>query len=140
MKTPANIVKREYFSCIYHVLDMWLSLCVGEYDLSLGGCCHFLTGCGWVLLFLAGCDHCFFWLGLDRCGCVWLIFGWVWVGVGECMAYNYPLENQFNTNFLSKKTGRKTFSSSRKSQSHLKNLLGLFSPESPSSYWSIKIH
>ena len=46
MKKPANTVKREYFSRMYHVLDTLYSffqLCVGEFD-------HFLAECGevWV--------------------------------------------------------------------------------------------
>ena len=41
------------------------------------------------------------------------------------------LEKQVKIKVLGKKTGRKTFSSFKKSQNHLKNLLGLFSPESP---------
>ena len=49
------------------------------------------------------------------------------------------LEKQFNIKLLSKKTGRKTFSSFRNSQNHPKILLGLFSPESPSAYVLCKI-
>ena len=44
----------------------------------------------------------------------------------------FYLEKQFNIKLSSKKTGIKKFSSFRKSQNHLKNLLGLFLPESPS--------
>ena len=43
-----NIVKREYFSSIYRVLDTCFSffqLCVDGYDL-------FLAGCGWVWMFV----------------------------------------------------------------------------------------
>ena len=130
-------MKREYFSHIYHVLDMWHSffqLCVGGCDhflagcgwlwvfttfiwLGIGGCDFFwlgVSGCGWVWpvltgcvgvgqcdLFLAGCGWVwvsvtYFWLGVGWCGWVWPFFGlvWVsvsdWVGVGECVVYNYP--------------------------------------------------
>ena len=41
------------------------------------------------------------------------------------------LEKQINIKLLHKKTGRKTLSSLRKSQNHLKNVLGFFSPELP---------
>ena len=85
MKKPTNILKREYFSRIYHVLDTWhsfLHLCVGDSD-------HFLAGCGLVWVFVT-----FIWLGvggydhfLAGCGWVWLsvtFFGCVCEGVGEC--------------------------------------------------------
>ena len=42
MKKPANIVKREYFSGIYHVLDTWHSF----FQLFVGGCDHFVAGRG----------------------------------------------------------------------------------------------
>ena len=41
------------------------------------------------------------------------------------------MEEQFNIKILSEKNGTKKSSSFRKPQNHLKNLIGLFSPESP---------
>ena len=74
MKTPANIVKREYFSRIYHVMDTWHSF----FQLCVGVC----VGVTFLWLSVGGCD--LFWLGVGGCGWVWPFLGWVWVGVGEC--------------------------------------------------------
>ena len=92
MKKAAGIVKTEYFSRIYHVLDTWHSF----FQLCVGWCNHFLAGCGWVwhfltfiLLDVGMCDLFFgwvwvgvggydlFWLGVGECEWVWLFFGWV---------------------------------------------------------------
>ena len=72
MKKAAGIVKTEYFSRIYHVLDTWHSF----FQLCVGWCNHFLAGCGWVWHFLT-----FILLDVGMCD---LFFGWVWVGVGGC--------------------------------------------------------
>ena len=90
MKTPANIMNREYFSCISYVLETWHSF----FQLCLGGCDPFLTGCGcgsvwpffgWVWP-LAGCG--WIWVSMaiffGGCGWVWVsvtFFGWLWVSV-----------------------------------------------------------
>ena len=82
MKTPGNIVKREYFT---YVLDTWHSffqLCVGGYDLLLAGCDIInlvVGGCGWVWPFVT-----FFGLGVGGCGSVWPFSGWLLVSVGGC--------------------------------------------------------
>ena len=60
MTTPANIVKTEYFSCIYQVSDTQHFF----FQLYVAGCHHFLAGCEWVWVFAT-------------------FFGCVWVGVIE---------------------------------------------------------
>ena len=47
---------------------------------------------------------------------------------------DYIWKKQFNIKLLCKKTGTKKFSSFRKSQNHLKNLLGLSSSEASVSF------
>ena len=83
MKTPANIVKREYlFVCVRHVILFisvmcgWVWPSFGWVWLSVSECDLFLAGCGWVWPF--------FWLGVGGCGWVWPFLGLVWVGVGKC--------------------------------------------------------
>ena len=49
--------------------------------------------------------------------------------MGGGLQHMGDLEKQFKMKLWSTKTGRKTLSSFRKSQNHLKNLLGLFSRE-----------
>ena len=69
MKTPANIVKREYFYvCVRHV-TFFLSVMSGWVWPSFG----------WVWVSVT-----FFWIGVGGCGWVWPFFGWVWVSVGKC--------------------------------------------------------
>ena len=65
---------------------------------SVGECDLFLAGCEWMWVSVT-----FFWLGEGGCGWVWPFFGWVWVdvsvtffdsvwvGVGDCTVYNYPI-------------------------------------------------
>ena len=92
MKTPGNIVKREYFYvCVRHV-TFFLSVMRGWVWPSfgwvwpfiwvwvgVGECNHFLAGCGRLWPFVT-----FSWLGVGECGWVWPFSGWVLVGVGEC--------------------------------------------------------
>ena len=80
MKMPANIVKREYFSCISYVrYTTFFQLCVC-------GCDHFLAGCGWVWpfsgwLWVGVGRRDLFWLGVGECG--WVCITFVWLVVGD---------------------------------------------------------
>ena len=85
MKKAAGIVKMEYFSRIYHMLDTWHSffqLCVVGVTISwlgVGGYGTFWPLFCWmwecVTYFLAGCGR--LWVGMT-------FFDWVWVSVSEC--------------------------------------------------------
>ena len=92
MKTPGNIVKREYFYvCVRHV-TFFLSVMRGWVWPSFGWVWPFIwvwVGVGECNQFLAGCGRLwpfvtFSWLGVGECGWVWPFSGWVLVGVGEC--------------------------------------------------------
>ena len=94
MEKPINIMKREYFSLVYHTHDIlsfsWVDVTISW--LGVGGVWVFMTffwlGMGWFDLFLAGCGSVwvcmiFFWLGVGGCRWMWPFFGWVWVSVAE---------------------------------------------------------
>ena len=85
LKTPANIVKMEYFYvCVRH-MAFFLSVMRRWPWRFMAGCDLFWLGvgeCGWVWVSVT-----FFWLGVGGCGWVWLFLaecGWVWVSVGGC--------------------------------------------------------
>ena len=81
LKTPANIVKREYlYVCVRHVTFFISTMCGWVWP-SFGWVWPFLFRCGWVLVsvtyFLAKCEWVwvsvtFFWLGVSGCGWVWV--------------------------------------------------------------------
>ena len=99
LKTPANIVKREYFYvCVRHV-TFFLSVMHEWAWPSFGWLWPFLSGCGEVWPFLAWygwiwVSATIFWLGVGECdvfyaGCCWVwvnvtFFCWVLVCVGGC--------------------------------------------------------
>ena len=91
IKTPANIVKMEYFSRTYHVLDTWCSFYVWVGVTFFGliwplSDWVFVTFFGWVwvgvtFFWLGVGGYDLFGLGVSGCGWVWPFLGWVWVGV-----------------------------------------------------------
>ena len=77
MKTPGNIVKKEYFYiCVRHV-TFFLSVIHGWVWPSFGCVWPFIYGCGWVWMSVT-----LFWPG--ECDLLQPFFGWLLVGVGEC--------------------------------------------------------
>ena len=79
MKTPGNIVKREYFYvCAGHVTFL-LWVMPGWVWPSFGWVWPFLSECGWVWVSVT-----LFWLGVGGCGWVYPFVTFFWLGVGGC--------------------------------------------------------